>query len=123
MTFRSLGIELKRIKDILELEKKKPLGIFLKRIFQINDDILHLRKQQIEILNILELDSSYKIGKSALKSHLPEIFEGKNTKAYVMHIHSIFQQCSPAEHKRLLDLLGFSESDSQKLIKEISTGT
>jgi DNA-binding transcriptional MerR regulator len=123
ITFRSLGIELKKIKDLLELENQKPLGILLKRIFQINDSIIVLRKQQKEILDILELDNSHKIGKSAFKSRLPVVFDEEPKKIDFKHIHSVFEQCSPEEHKRLLDLLGFSESESQELMKEITTST
>jgi|GEM_PF-3039586 len=119
-TFRSLGIELKKINDLLELENQKPLGALLKRVFQINDSIVTLRKQQKEILDILELDKSNKVGKKAIKSSLPLIFDMESKKIDFRHIHSVFEQCSPEEHKRLLNLLGFSESDYLELLKEIN---
>lgn len=120
LAFRSLGLELKKIKDLLELENRRPVGVLLKRIFQINDNIAALRKQQKAILEILEVDQSLRVGKSAVESFLESAADKGLSRSNYKRIHATFEACSPTEHRRLLKLLGFSESDSRELMEDIA---
>lgn len=120
IAFRSLGIDLKSIKELLELEGEKPLGLFLRRLFEINDSIVRLRDQQKEIMDLLELDRSLGDDGQSIRMRLSlTLAEGKK-KFDSGHFHSVFERCSPDEHRRLLSLLGFSESDYSRIIKEIA---
>jgi DNA-binding transcriptional MerR regulator len=120
IAFRALGIELKNIKELLELENQKPLGVFLKRLFEINDSIVSLRNQQKEIIGMLELDHSVGDDRQAIKDNLSKTLAEGPRKFDFRHFHSVFEKCSPEEHKRLLHLLGFSEPEYSQIIKEIT---
>jgi MerR family transcriptional regulator, thiopeptide resistance regulator len=119
LAFRSLGLPLERIRALLDLEGEKPAGTLLRRVFEINEDIGRLREQQRAILALLEADGSLKVGKAALLA-----LEGLGKAAGVSEanyeaLHAAFEDNAPAEHRRLLGLLGFSGPEIDEFLAQL----
>jgi DNA-binding transcriptional MerR regulator len=111
LSFRALGLELARIGELLDLEGSSPAGALLGRVFGINDEITALREQQRAIIGLLEADGTLKTGKAALHA-LSDIGKAAGvTEANYEAIHAAFESASPAEHRRLLRLLGFTDDE------------
>ncbi|TFG84645.1 MAG: hypothetical protein E4H20_02595 [Spirochaetales bacterium] len=116
MVLDTLGLELERIKELLGYEDTMPTGILLRRVFEINDSISGLKTQQRAILELLEADGSLKVGRAAL-SALHDIGQAAGiSEANSKDLHAAFETNAPAEHRRLLALLGFSGSDVDEFL-------
>jgi DNA-binding transcriptional MerR regulator len=116
LAFRALGLELKRIGELLDLPDESPAGALLRRIFEINDKIAELRAQQRGILDLLETKGGMKVGPSLIRS-LEELGAGAGiTEDNYRALHEAFESASPAEHRRLLGLLGFADSDIEEFL-------
>lgn len=116
LSFRSLGLELERIGELLDVPDRGPVGALLKRIFGINEEISKLRSQQRAILQLLEADGSLKVGKAALLA-LSELGKAAGiTEANYEKLHATFEANAPAEHRRLLGLLGFEVEEIEDFL-------
>jgi MerR family transcriptional regulator, thiopeptide resistance regulator len=122
LAFRSLGLELGRIGELLDLEDSPVTGALLRRVFEINDGIASLRAQQRAVLALLEADGSLKVGKAALLAR-SELGEAAGvSEANYEALHAAFEDNAPAEHRRLLGLLGFSESEIEEFLANLPGG-
>jgi hypothetical protein len=120
MALRSLGLPLSEIAPLLALPEEGGAVTLFKRLFEINDRIAELRAQQSGILGLLEAQGSLRRGRAALRT-----LEGLGRKAGVgehnyRKVHAAFEASSPEEHRRLLRLLGFSESEIEEFLLEIA---
>jgi MerR family transcriptional regulator, thiopeptide resistance regulator len=122
LAFRALGLPLERIGGLLGLEEASPAGTLLRRVFEINEEIARLRSQQRGVLELLEADGSLKVGKSALLA-LSELGAAAGiTEANYETLHAAFEANAPAEHRRLLGLLGFSAGEIEAFLAELGPG-
>jgi len=120
MAFRSLGLPLSEIAPLLALPEEGVAVTLFKRLLEINDRIAELRAQQRGILGLLEAQGGLKRGRASLRS-----LESLGRKAGVgehnyRRIHSAFEESSPDEHRRLLRLLGFAESEIESFLAELA---
>ncbi len=120
LSFRALGLDLERIGELLDLPDKGPVGALLRRIFAINDEIVRLRDQQRAILELLEADGSLKVGKAALLALSGLGKAAGITEANYERLHAAFEANSPAEHRRLLALLGFMPGEISEFLAKIA---
>jgi MerR family transcriptional regulator, thiopeptide resistance regulator len=128
LAFRALGLGLERIRELLDLEDSGPAAALLRRIFEINGQIAGLRSQQRAILELLEADGTLKAGKAALTalvglgtqaglSAMAGLGEAAGiTEANYGELHAAFEANAPAEHRRLLGLLGFSAPEIEDFL-------
>ena len=116
--YRSLGISLKDIPPLLDLEGRESNALLIQRIMEIGIDIDNLRSQQKALLDILEKKNRI-LDKERILRQL--IGDGKKivTKNNYLQLHKNIEKDSPREHRRLLKLLGFSEDDIEKILLEI----
>jgi len=123
MALRALGLPLSEIAPLLDLAERGCEGLagaLLKRLFETNDRIAELRTQQRGILDILETEGFLKRGPAGLRA-----FEGIAEKigldeSNYRRIHRSLEAISPEEHRRLLDALGFSASEIENFLADIS---
>jgi MerR family transcriptional regulator, thiopeptide resistance regulator len=119
VAFRSIGLQLELIRGLLDLEGASPAGALLKRVFEINEGIGRLREQQRAILALLEADGSLKVGKAALIA-LADLGKAAGvSEANYEALHAAFEENSPAEHRRLLGLLGFTELEIAEFLAQL----
>ena len=119
VAFRALGLELGSIGQLLDLPEEGPLGALMARVFQINDRIAELRAQQRAILDLLEAEGKLRVGPGAVRS-LERLARGAGiTEANYRGIHEAFESVSPAEHRRLLGILGFSEAETEAFVAKL----
>ena len=116
LSFRALGLELERIGELLDLPEQGPTGALLRRVFGINDEISRLRSQQRAILELLEADGSLKVGKAAILALSGLGRAAGITEANYERLHAAFEANAPAEHRRLLDLLGFGAEEIEEFL-------
>ncbi len=119
VAFRALGLELERIGRLIEVPEEGPAGALLARIFQINDKIAELRAQQRGILDFLEAKSDMKVGLASVRRLEDLAREAGITEENYRDIHQAFESASPAEHRRLLGLLGFEESEIEEFLGKL----
>jgi DNA-binding transcriptional MerR regulator len=119
VAFRALGLELERIGQLLDLPEKGPVGALLARIFRINDKIAELRAQQRGILDFLEAKSDMRVGPASVRGLEELAREAGITEENYRGIHEAFESASPAEHRRLLGLLGFEESEIEEFLGKL----
>jgi DNA-binding transcriptional MerR regulator len=121
--FRSIGIALGRMPELLELQAEGgPAGALLRRVFEINESIAGLKAQQRGILDLLEADGSLKVGKAALLALRGLGQSAGITEGNYGQLHLAFEANAPEEHRRLLRLLGFSARDIEEFLKKIAIG-
>jgi len=119
LAFRALGLELRRIAELLDLPEASPAGALLKRVFRINDEIAGLRGQQRGILDLLEADGSLKVGRAALLA-LSDLGKAAGiSETNYEALHAAFEANAPAEHRRLLGLLGFTEAETEDFLASL----
>jgi MerR family transcriptional regulator, thiopeptide resistance regulator len=120
LAFRALGLPLERIRDLLDLDGANPAGPLLKRVFEINDEIGRLRRQQRAVLELIEADGSLKVGRAAVRA-LVELAQavGVSEENY-RSVHAAFEENAPAEHRRLLEALGFTEEEITQFLAALS---
>jgi len=121
LSFRALGLELQRIGELMDLPETGPAGALLKRIFGINDEIARLRGQQRAILEFLEADGSLKVGKAAILALSGLGKAAGITEANYEQLHAAFEANSPVEHRRLLGLLGFEQSEIEEFLSGLKS--
>jgi MerR family transcriptional regulator, thiopeptide resistance regulator len=120
VAFRSLGIPLASIPELLALPEEGAAGALLSRLFEINGKIEELRAQQRGILELLERSGSLRRGRArlgelvGLGSRL-----GIDTSNY-RRFHASFERASPEEHRRLLGALGFTDSEIAEFLAELA---
>jgi DNA-binding transcriptional MerR regulator len=125
MAFRSLGLPLSEIAPLLDLAESEVGGVagaLIKRLFETNDRIAELRSQQRGILELLEAEGSLKRGPAGLRA-LAGLGRriGVDERGY-RRIHLSLEATSPEEHRRLLAALGFSPSQIEDFLAEMSKG-
>jgi DNA-binding transcriptional MerR regulator len=119
LAFRSLGLGLKDIGKLLGRERERPAGALLKRMFVINDEISGLRRQQAAILALLESEAALRVGRASLEALISIGEEAGISIDNYENIHAALEANSPVEHRRLLGLLGFSESEAEGFIEKL----
>ena len=88
--------------------------------FRINEEIAGLRGQQRGILDLLEADGSLKVGRAALLA-LSDLGKAAGiSETNYEALHAAFEANAPAEHRRLLGLLGFTESETGHFLESLS---
>jgi MerR family transcriptional regulator, thiopeptide resistance regulator len=120
--FRELGIPLSAIPRLLALPTEGAAGILLERLVEANAAIEALRAQQRGILELLESCGALRKGRSRLgelaaAGPKPGL-DGSNYR----RIHAALERGSPAEHRRLLGALGFSEAEIKDFLRELGGG-
>ena len=119
VAYRSLGISLERIKRYLDAPTDGPVGMLLRRVFEINAQIEELRRQQRVLLDLVEEDGSLAGAKDRLHA-----LEGLGREAGLDQttyaaIHGSFERSAPESHRRLLRLLGFSKADIREFLASL----
>jgi MerR family transcriptional regulator, thiopeptide resistance regulator len=118
LAFRALGLELDRIGKLLDMKEEGPAGALLRRVFEINASISNLRSQQRAILDLLEADGSLKVGAAALLA-LSDLGQAAGvSEANYEALHEAFEANAPAEHRRLLGLLGFCPAEIDEFLSK-----
>jgi len=87
--------------------------------FRINEEIAGLRGQQRGILDLLEADGSLKVGRAALLA-LSDLGKAAGiSETNYEALHAAFEANAPAEHRRLLGLLGFTEAETEDFLASL----
>jgi DNA-binding transcriptional MerR regulator len=119
LAFRALGLELGRIGELLDLPEEGPTGALLGRVFEINERIAELRAQQRGILDLLEARGGLNAGPSSLRALGKLAREAGITESNYRELHEAFESASPAEHRRLLGLLGFGGTEIEEFLGKL----
>jgi DNA-binding transcriptional MerR regulator len=119
VAFRALGLELERIGELLDLPEEGPAGALLGRLFAINERIAEHRVQQRGILDLLEAMEGLNVGPSSIGALGKFAREAGITESNYRAIHEAFESASPAEHRRLLGLLGFGEAEIGEFLEKL----
>jgi len=122
VAFRALGLELERIGELLDLPEEGPAGALLGRVFEINERIAELRAQQRGILDLLEAEGGLKVGPSSIRTLGKLAREAGVTEGNYRELHEAFESASPAEHRRLLGLLGFADPAIEEFLGKLKKG-
>ncbi len=119
--FRDIGVSLEKIKGYLEAPQNGVLPLLFKRLFSINNQITGLRRQQNIILAMIEVEGSLKGKKSPAGAGRMEELQKQIgiDKSNFKIVHSIFEEASPASHRKLLSFLGFTENEIRNFIKKL----
>jgi DNA-binding transcriptional MerR regulator len=118
--FRDLGVPVKLIKAFIDGSAAKTTPMLLKRLLAINEQIDGLRNQQRRILGMIEAEGILKGAKKSLPSHAELGREAGVTENNARLIHRIFQRAAPAEHRRFLRHLGFTDAEIRVFIKKMT---
>jgi len=118
--FRDLGVPLKAIRAFLGRRNDKLTPILLKRLLAINSEIDQLREQQRSILGMVETEGLLKGAKPFLPKHRELGKEAGIAENNFLSVHRIFQRAAPAEHKRFLKHLGFTNDEIRQFVKKSS---
>jgi DNA-binding transcriptional MerR regulator len=122
VAFRALGLELERIGELLDLPEDGPAGSLLGRVFEINGRIAELRAQQRGILDLLEARGGLGVGPSSIRALGKIAREAGITESNYRGLHEAFESVLPAEHRRLLGLLGFGEAEIEEFLAKLKKG-
>ena len=117
--FRNIGVPLEKIRTYLNASADGVLPILINRLICVNDELTLLKNQQEIILGMIEAEGSLK-GKKQFFAQMVEF--GKKvgiTETNYERIHRVFEKTAPRAHRRLLDYLGFSESDTELFLKKL----
>jgi DNA-binding transcriptional MerR regulator len=120
LAFRALGLELERVRQLLDLPEGGPAGALLRRVFGINEEIARLRGQQRGILDLLEAEGALRKGPAARLAIRALGAEAGVSEANYRDVHAAFEAASPAEHRRLLRLLGFTRAEIEEFLRGIA---
>ena len=103
MLFRSMGLPLREIKELLESDQSQTGLILFKRLGQLNQEIAALREQQKNIINLLKDVNNVKQFIHALKKNQVKVplLNGIDP----LQWYKQFEEVSPELHRELLAII------------------
>jgi DNA-binding transcriptional MerR regulator len=115
LLFRSMGISLVDIKQLLEGDKSKLANVLLIRLDELNREIEELKARQMNIINLLK--DVKKVEEFFFQENLERtaqiIFAGIDPLAW----HEQFESISPELHKEFLEILDSIPDDIKESIQ------
>ena len=118
--YRDLGVPLLKIINLLEVDNSKTSEILVSRLNKIQKDIIHLKRQEGLILEVLRQEVIEGKNTSFTKESWTELLLklGYKEKDWIKW-HKEFETDSPKEHNKFLRSLGMSEDEISKLLNII----
>lgn len=112
MLYRDAGLPLDTIKDILALDQDDIGNVLEDRLFQINEEITHLRSQQSVILKLLENEELWQQSKVLTKERWVSLMiaAGLDENGMILW-HMEFESMSPKAHQDFLESLGMQDEE------------
>lgn len=121
--YRSAGLSLAEIAEALATAKNESLSILESRLNQLNRDIQVLRRQQQEILRLMQKQDAWREVRHMTKEHWSDILRAAGFSEADMHRwHMEFERMAPESHQDFLESLNIPE-DEIRAIREWSAGT
>jgi DNA-binding transcriptional MerR regulator len=124
LVFRSMGIALKEIKELLSTTESDITAILIKQLNEINLDIQILRERQGRIINMFhKLTILYRTVTAKNTLEFQNILNqaGIGGPTTALKWHQNFDQASPEEHVRFLKTIGFTMTEIDELVRLVKT--
>ncbi|MDP4093753.1 MAG: MerR family transcriptional regulator [Bacillota bacterium] len=117
-TYRNAGISLEEIADLINGNESRIAASLLKRLGQLNDEIIAAKAQQAIIVRILRTGKTLRNIKHMDQEKWNEVLTLAGIDAATANkIHNDFEKNSPEQHQLFLEALGFKEDEITKLRK------
>jgi DNA-binding transcriptional MerR regulator len=113
--FRSLGLSLEQIKQVLLKSNSKLPNMLFKRLHEINGKIDSLKNRQRNIIRLLEHEELLRSFTSTDGPSIHELLENIDPEEW----HRKFEEISPENHKKIMELFKVLSETDQKLVLEI----
>lgn len=112
MLFREAGVPLAEIANLLNAADLDVTSLLFKRLGDLNQEIVSIKKQQDIIIKLLENSILYKNLKNIDENTWMEILNAAGiSKETAEEWHFNFEKHSPLQHHNFLALLGFDEDE------------
>jgi len=121
--YRSAGLPLKSIIDVLKYEENEVHSILEKQLFLLNKKIQELRNQQNVILKILESDDMVSRSRVITKARWVSLLKATGlSETDMKKWHIEFEKMSPEAHQDFLESLGIEKNEVLSIRKISSEG-
>lgn len=110
--FRSAGLPLEVIAEILSLEPSELYNVLEEQLLRIDQDIQQLRKQQSTIVQMLQCEQARSSSRTLNKAQWIELLRATGLSDEDMERwHMEFEAMSPAAHHSFLQSLGINDDE------------